>query len=306
MFCLCFTWLAGASHAPIFAHGWDIRRALSPWHTWAVPDDHTANNSNANTNDHTTNAAPAASGGSAQRPPLIGITGRRREGQLIKDFPKPLQGCLLDTYITDYSESVAAAGGLPVLLTPDADVAPLLERLDGVLLSGGADIEPQRYGAQTEPECGPVEPERDEFELAIYERVVAMQIPLLGVCRGLQLVNVGSGGTLHQHVPDHTVGKQPAHTEIHEVKIEPGTTLATIYNTESRGVNSLHHQALDRVAEGLLVSARSDDGYVEGVEHPSLPVVAVQWHPELMKDAKNDPLFAWLVAAARMWAAEKL
>ncbi len=253
------------------------------------------------TSDKTT----AMSSHSSDYSPLIGLTGRRREGQSVKGFPKPLQGCLLDIYITDYSESIAAAGGLPVLLTPDAEVAPLLDRLDGVLLSGGADIEPSRYGAQIEPECGSVEPERDEFELAIYESATAMQMPVLGVCRGLQLVNVAAGGTLHQHITDHTASKQPAHTEIHEVKIEPDTVLAGIYNAEHYGVNSLHHQAVDQVSDDYVVTALSDDGYVEALEHKRLPILAVQWHPELMLGAKQDPLFGWLVDAARTRAAER-
>ncbi len=238
-------------------------------------------------------------------PPLIGLTGRRLKGERIKDFPEPLQGCQIDTFIGNYSVAIAAAGGIPVLLTPDAPVASMLERLDGVLLAGGADIDPQCYDAEPEPELGPIEPERDAFEMAIYEHVMAAEMPLLGVCRGLQLVNVAAGGTLHQHILDHRSGERPVTDEIHMVRIEPGTTLAGLYASETRGVNSLHHQAVDRLADDYLCTAMSDEGYAEAIEHKRLPVLAVQWHPELMASAEEDPLFGWLIDSARSWAAQR-
>ncbi|HCB34057.1 MAG TPA: hypothetical protein DEP69_02465, partial [Acidimicrobiaceae bacterium] len=215
---------------------------------------------------------PPASDGRAEPPsrpligrPLIGLTGRRIEGRDVAGFPKPLQACRLDSFITDYASAVAAAGGVPVLLTPEADVEPLLDRLDGLLLSGGADIDPARYGAAVDPDCGTVEPERDRFELALAAGAREVGLPVLAICRGLQLVNVDAGGTLLQHVPEHVAGDRPPSAEAHEIKLEPGTRLADIYDgAEHRRVNSLHHQVADRIGDDLVVSARSDDGRIEG------------------------------------------
>jgi putative glutamine amidotransferase len=192
---------------------------------------------------------------------------------------------------------VLEAGGLPVHLPIDVDPAEVVDRLDGLLLTGGADIGPDRYGSAPETDLYPPEPDRDEFELGLLGRATELALPTLGICRGLQMINVHAGGTLHQHVPTHAAFDKATTTESHEVTFEPDSTLGALYG-ESRGVNSLHHQTIDRVGAQLRVTARSGDGTIEGIEHLDLPVVAVQWHPEMMLTHASDPLFTWLVGNA--------
>jgi len=122
-------------------------------------------------------------------------------------------------------------------------------------------------------------------------------LPTLGICRGLQLVNVHAGGTLHQHVPTHAFVNEPGSVEQHVVTLEPGSVLADVYGS-TQSVNSLHHQSVDQLGANLRVTASTDDGGVEGIEHADLPIVAVQWHPEMLATAATDPIFRWLVAQA--------
>jgi len=234
--------------------------------------------------------------------PLIGLTGRRKTGSDIIGMPAPLADKQLDIHFSDYARGVIAAGGLPVYLPNDVDPVQLIDRLDGFLLTGGADIEPDRYGAESETDLYPPEPERDEFELALLEGAISGGVPVLGICRGHQLINVHAGGTLHQDVPQHAVMDQAPTTETHEVTFEAGSILGEIYGA-SVWVNSLHHQTIDTLGPGLLATARAEDGVVEGIEHADLPIVSVQWHPEMMAARDSDPIFAWLAEAAAEVAA---
>lgn len=202
----------------------------------------------------------------------------------------------IDVFYADYSQAVIAAGGLPVFVPLDVDPADVIDRLDGVLVTGGDDIDPTRYGAARDPNTQPSEPTRDIQELALLDAAVATKKPVLGICRGIQIVNVHAGGTLHQHVPEHAFLDQAGSVEQHDVDFERGSILAGLYG-DRRRVNSLHHQAVDRVGESLCVTARTVDGGIEGLEHETLPIVAVQWHPEMLITAATDPLFGWLVAA---------
>jgi len=202
----------------------------------------------------------------------------------------------IDVFYADYSQAVIAAGGLPVFVPLDVDPGDVIDRLDGVLVTGGDDIDPTRYGAARDPNTQPSEPTRDIQELALLDAAVATKKPVLGICRGIQIVNVHAGGTLHQHVPEHAFLDQAGSVEQHDVDFEPGSILAGLYG-DRRRVNSLHHQAVDRVGESLCVTARTVDGSIEGLEHETLPIVAVQWHPEMLITAATDPLFGWLVAA---------
>ena len=229
--------------------------------------------------------------------PLIGLTGRRKVGSTIIGMPEVLGDLQYEMYYSDYARGVLAAGGLPVNLPMDIDPADIIDRLDGILLSGGADIGPDRYGAEPETDQFPPEPERDEFELALYKSATARGLATLGICRGHQMINVGGGGTLHQDVPPHAGFDQPVTTELHTIEIEPDSILRNLYGPSSR-VNSLHHQTIDTVADDLRVTARADDGVIEGLEHRTLPVVSVQWHPEMMATRDTDPIFRWLVEAA--------
>ncbi len=215
-------------------------------------------------------------------------------------MPAAMGDLTFDLHFSDYTRSIAEAGGLPVELTRDADVTEMVSRLDGLVLSGGADIDPGRYGAEPHDQLGPLEEDRDAWEFALLDEARRLGVPVLAICRGFQLVNVAFGGTLNQHVeidegaghPNWDVdGREAAH----DVTVIPGTTTYSMLGA-TVAVNSLHHQTVQRVGEGLVISANASDGVVEGLETPDGSIVAVQWHPELL--AKPDPTFTWLVGRA--------
>jgi putative glutamine amidotransferase len=200
-----------------------------------------------------------------------------------------------------YAEQVAAAGGIPVLLPPVPGIAAAMGRLDGMLLTGGGDIDPGRYGAERHPATSRVSQARDAAELEVLAAAVAAGKPVLGVCRGMQLVNVARGGTLCQHLRgDAGHASTPGTFGSHPVRIAAGSRLAGILgaNGARADVPTAHHQAIDRLGDGLVATAWAEDGVIEAVEHdgdggPFL--LAVQWHPE----AGTDPrLIKALVAAA--------
>ncbi|MDY7102471.1 MAG: gamma-glutamyl-gamma-aminobutyrate hydrolase family protein [Actinomycetota bacterium] len=230
--------------------------------------------------------------------PLIGITGRgRKAGDLSGQLPG-IGHTDIELHFTDYARAVAEVGGVPVLISAEADPAGLVARLDGILFSGGADIQPACYGAEPDPDLGGVDPPRDEFELALATEAFAADAVVLGICRGVQLLNVARGGTLCQHVPTHDHLANGIDHLAHPVTTEPGTRLRDVLGAEAR-VNSLHHQVVDRPGEGMVVSGRADDGAIEATELPGADVLAVQWHPEWLPGP--SPVVAWLVerAAAR-------
>ncbi len=201
-----------------------------------------------------------------------------------------------------YVRAVQAAGGQPVVLPPDDDAAAVLPRLDGLVLSGGADLDPGLYGAAPDPQTVDVRPDQDAAELALLEAALARSVPVLGVCRGLQLLAVASGGRLHQHLPatpghEQHGGHGRAWTD-HEVTLVPGTRLHGLLG-DHVPANSGHHQGVAD-AGTLVVAGRSPDGLVEAAEvprdrHPF--AVAVQWHPEMTGDPR---LFEALVATAQV------
>jgi len=233
--------------------------------------------------------------------PLIGISGRRWPASTLgAHVPAAMSGIEFDLHFTDYPRSVALAGGLPVELTRDADPDEMVDHLDGLVLSGGADVDPANYGQSPDADLGAIEPDRDAWEIKLLGAAQRKGIPVLAICRGLQLVNVVYGGTLRQHVElDDGVGHPQwdvdGHRATHSVHVVEGTLTAELFAGEV-GVNSLHHQVVDEVGEGLLVSAKAPDGVVEGLETPDRRLVAVQWHPELLD--KPDPTFLWLVRSA--------
>ena len=208
-----------------------------------------------------------------------------------------------------YMRAIELAGGIPVVLPPlgHDTIAPLLDRLSGVCLSGGPDIDPEGYGVeQRSPQLGPTEPDLDAYELALAQLADARGMPVLGVCRGSQALNVARGGTLHQHLGDVTDGsihhRQAARGRVttHSVRIEPGSRLARVMGVTEAEVNSFHHQAAHRLGQGLRAVAWSPDGVVEAVEDAGDGLfLGVQWHAEsLVERPEHFALFRVLVEEA--------
>jgi putative glutamine amidotransferase len=234
--------------------------------------------------------------------PLIGISCYRQQARW---GAWDMRAALLpDRYVS----SVAAAGGIPVLLPPVPLIEETVTRLDAIVLAGGGDLDPARYGAERSPHCGPSSAERDSAELGLAAAALAAGVPVLGICRGLQVLNVALGGTLHQHLPELTGhdGHSPeaAGYGAHEVSVAPGSRLAAILGRTDLTdhlpvvVPTHHHQAIDAIGAGLAATAWATDGTIEAAEldpgqHPF--VVAVQWHPEAGEDLS---LFRALAAAA--------
>ncbi|CAM5502931.1 Gamma-glutamyl-gamma-aminobutyrate hydrolase OS=Streptomyces gougerotii OX=53448 GN=GCM10010227_35480 PE=4 SV=1 [Streptomyces diastaticus subsp. diastaticus] len=185
-----------------------------------------------------------------------------------------------------YPALVRAAGGLVAMLPPDAPerAGAVVARVDGLVIAGGPDVEPARYGAERDPRTGPPAPARDAWELALIDAALSLGTPLLGICRGMQLLNVALGGTLVQHLDGHTGGTGVFGS--HPVKPVPGSRYAAAVPEESV-VPAYHHQCVDELGRGLSVSAQADDGTVEAIETAGEPwVLGVQWHPEMGEDTR--------------------
>jgi putative glutamine amidotransferase len=209
-----------------------------------------------------------------------------------------------------YVGGVRQAGGVPLLLPPLSDQDELLScaaRIDALLLSGGGDVRPSLFGEQPHWQLGEFDPERDDFELGMLRSMIDLRKPVLGICRGIQVINVALGGTLYQDL----VSQQPQSLQhqqaaarrypAHAVTVRQGSRLSDALGATRLQVNSLHHQAIKDVASGLQATARADDGVIEGVEASGHPwLLGVQWHPEWMWE--HDPaavsLFRALVSAA--------
>lgn len=233
--------------------------------------------------------------------PLIGVSGRRLRGAAI-GAPFGFADAPLEAYLSEYATSVIRAGGLPVHLPMDAAPTELVERLDGLVIVGGDDVDPRRYGRTPGPFTVAVDPQRDDFETALIEAAIDGTVPLLGVCRGAQLLNVVCGGTLHPHLApgegeSHGSYAYPRAHRVHDVRTAPDSIARAVYGEITR-VNSFHHQAVDAPGHGVVVTGWAPDGIVEAIELEGLPIVGVQWHPEVFH---TDPLFRWVVdqAAAR-------
>jgi putative glutamine amidotransferase len=186
-----------------------------------------------------------------------------------------------------YPRLVQAAGGIAAMLPPDAPdaAAAVVARVDALVVAGGPDVDPARYGAPRDPRTGPPAPERDAWELALLDAALAAGTPVLGVCRGMQLLNVALGGTLVQHLDGHV--REPGRFACHTVKPVPGTRCGTLV-PEAVEVRTYHHQAVDRLGAGLVASAYAEDGTVEAVEPYGAGawVLGVQWHPEADDDTR--------------------
>jgi putative glutamine amidotransferase len=232
----------------------------------------------------------------ANRAPLIGIAAHV---ELVRDDDG--SELLHHVVAVPYVKAVARGGGIPVIVPiHDLDaVATLLDRIDGLVVTGGCDVDPASYDARPEPQLGPTSPERDAADLAITRAAIDRDLPTLAVCRGIQVLNVALGGTLVQHVDEHM--RLDAYNEsVHTVKIEPSSNLATIIGSTELPVNTLHHQVIDQLGAGLRAVARNEDGHVEAVEvQGAAHVLGVQWHPELLRHRPDHlALFQWLAQTA--------
>ena len=242
--------------------------------------------------------------------PLIGITGRQLTlGMLARTSPR-FRDRRINTYFTDFDECVARAGGIPVDLPFVAGRAGVVDRLDGLVVTGGQDVHPSRWGGSAVVDAT-VDPrwdhdahdeQRDAYEAALIEAALAAGIPVLGICRGHQLLNVVLGGTLVEHLGPGPITHATEHAAPsagdpgHVVEFVPGSWAHQVYG-DRRVVNSWHHQAVDRPGCGVVVTGRTADGVVECIAVEGRPAVGVQWHPEW--SLQPDPVFEWLVDAAR-------
>jgi len=208
----------------------------------------------------------------------------------------------------DYLNAIWRAGAIPVLLPIDEDpnrALEMLEMVDGLLISGGNDVSPELYGSK-ENKCGVLDHNRDVMEKCLLEKALEKDMPVLGICRGVQLMNAALGGTLHQDLPsegfpNHTIVEFDRNVVTHTVEVKESTLLAEILGSGELGVNSFHHQAVDKLADGLEAAAVSKEGIVESVYMPGRKfVLAVQWHPEMMYDSEvQKKIFEAFVGACR-------
>ena len=214
------------------------------------------------------------------------------------------KGQVIDGTQRNYGDGIAEAGGVPFLLTGRPGSSAMLSQADGLLFTGGRDVEPARYGAAQAPESAGIDVDRDCAEVDLCAEAKAAGIPVLAICRGIQIVNVARGGTLVQHLPavtiePHLVIDRP-HELVHAVRIDPDSELRHILGADELRVNSMHHQAVDTVGDGLRAVAWAEDGTIEAVEDERSRIIGVQWHPEQISDqVQQRRLFSWLVGQAQ-------
>lgn len=241
--------------------------------------------------------------------PLIGITtyfvdknemnGKRVRG--IND-----QDMVMSTM--DYSRSVQSAGGIPVAIPAIIDkkyINDVLDKLDGLVLSGGGDVHPMNYGHDVKDGLGKVEDRRDDFELLLLDGAIKKKISIMGICRGFHLINVYFGGTLIQDIPsyynteiNHVGPLENSSSQVHSIRLNDGEILNELYGKHELRVNSYHHQMIDSLGVGLKVTAESEDGIIEGISHNEIPnIFAVQWHPEMMTEEhiEHNAVFHYLI-----------
>lgn len=245
-------------------------------------------------------------------PPMIGLTGYHiQPSEPVGGRVRGQAGQAFSLISHDYVEGIRRCGGVPVavpLVRDELLLRAVVERLDGLLLTGGEDLDPWVYGQTPSPKLGRVDPARDEFELALADLAFQVGLPVLAICRGMQLVNVLLGGTLYQDIGDgreppidHAGPHGPRWYRVHDVALLPGSILHELFGAERVRTNSFHHQAIDRLGRGLKVIAQAPDGVIEGVAlEQSEDFLGVQWHPEMMASEYEEGLvpFRWLIGRA--------
>lgn len=218
-----------------------------------------------------------------------------------------------------YAESIAKAGGLPLLIPSDEAIGKAAEYagcLDGILLAGGGDIHPHYFGEEPLDgfPMGEILPQRDGFEIELYRKAAENRMPILGICRGIQVMAAAAGGSIWQDIDTQIdreqrvrhMQKAPDWCETHMVRLFPGTKLGEIYHAERIMTNSFHHQSVKSLPKNYRISAQSEDGVIEGIESTELPFgVGVQWHPERARDARTAILFCTFVRNAAQYGMEK-
>ena len=232
--------------------------------------------------------------------PLIGITGLELEEE---------NGRGSHRLMSSYTDAVTAGGGLPLILpeTCPEDAERYVSLVDGLLVPGGGDVSPLLYGQEPCPKVSSFRRESDLFELAVIRAAIRRGIPIFGICRGIQVINVAMGGTLIQDIPSQVPGsichrQTTRRWELaHSVQAEPGSLLEQVTGMRRLEVNTFHHQAIDQPAPGLIVTAHAPDGVIEAVESADRKIFAVQWHPENLFSRGEEfrKLFCWLADAAK-------
>jgi putative glutamine amidotransferase len=239
--------------------------------------------------------------------PIVGVTSQPKQAISASGN--------LDSHVIGhtYTDSVIRAGGVPVILppVPNDGVAALVDRLDGIVFTGGGDMEPCRYGEEPHPEIRKTNSDRDEFEILLVHEAKSRRLPVLAICRGLQVVNVALGGTLIQDIPsaigstDHGVRGEAVYEAHQPVTIDANSKIAKAVRTTELMVNSIHHQAVKVLGPGFRAVAWADDGVIEGIEHEDdeWPLLALQWHPEFLGDNCDEAshlLFEAFVESIRL------
>lgn len=239
--------------------------------------------------------------------PIIGIAGSE-----IIDSDGMFPGYRRSYVNEDYVDSVVKNGGVPYIIPytdNDEVVKCQLDNVQGLILSGGHDVDPHLYGEELLPKIGPIWPERDHFDMLLLQMAEAKQMPVLGVCRGAQIINVAHGGSLYQDISyrtELTYKHEQGHTPdlpTHKVQIKAGSLLAQILGRSECMVNSFHHQLIKKIAPDLIEVARAGDGVPEALENKAGNVLAIQWHPEMLHNNPNtkymNNLFKFVVEKAR-------
>lgn len=240
--------------------------------------------------------------------PLIAITGRRISGTGLVGLDPRWAAGTVDMYWAEFGSKLAAAGGLPVQLPYESADPEVIRRIDALVLTGGQDVDPAVWGGPpsehaTDGEVLAIDRRRDDYEISLVREAIVHGVPVLGICRGHQILNVALGGTLITDLPDSGVrhlseesipDRRPE--KEHPVVFAPETVAASLYGSR-HNVNSWHHQAIAELGGGLIVSGRALDGVVEAIELPDRDVLGLQWHPEALVEV--DPCFGWIVDRAR-------